>query len=1370
MKEKPYNSAEFQDTLIAQARELGASEEEINNVLRRSPAQTEANIAPQGVVQEAEPAPAGMEEEVNEQFPVDNLSVPEEAKKPATGTTVSPILSADYNTIREESQRELEEAEEEGMDASDLWSLARENVTLGAGMQRVADLRGAIEDEEFLQGLPQTIQNDAKDYSDTELELLAKAVNQEDYIARKEQISENRDRLEKLSNEGLRGFMYQMGAGMTDEALLPLYLMTGGLGALGRGGLLARTLATGAVGAAEGAAIEAVLKQTDTNRTWTDVVISSIGGGLVSSAIPLGVAGFKRLRHGEEPTVNPNRTEQYREAFEESRLVDEELQTMTRLHEIDRSVQDIEDTMSITSITNLDGRQQLIDELLPLAKNRMSKGDRKVLLKERSQLENQLNQLQEAKSKVAPVDPGGTKRIRAQRAAERKSKLNSIEERVAKVNQKVESIDTRLKEDQPLRDAWADISRLSQGIVPDHLKGKLLDSMEAQMSPLNRAEMRRAGDLASAAKKLREEKAELEAESLARRADGEERTPTSTGKESDDSAGAMRVQGSQHMDDVFDVPGEGRIEEMTAEVAQVGAAAPRVDRLRRLAGLGVTALKSSYSRLDTSPSDMVRGLAKLLLSDPQVAGKGHVPAAIYQDTFMARILNAEGGREFEAKTRWARRNGISSYNMHLGIGDGMKEFDNQVVLAIVRGTSDDPDIKAAAEARQAILSESLKFRKRYGIKGFERVQDDPKYWSFLPSGTKMIQMTRKHKKDDIIETLTGAYMNGRYKLSEKSARIVAKAQYARSVNSTIKARQAGVKSVLTESNLVALRADLEDLGVPVTQIDDFLESFNNVRASEQVSNRAKISLGAKIDYSHKGIRMVDLIDTDQNTAMKYAREASADAAMGTQGFKSRGEVEATIENVQKESKNLLENELEIAIRDGASKKEIKNLEDQITRIGDDSEIIMDSVRLMYGESIDVTASGDIPFGYRSLRMARKGTTLVRLGWNGFASISENSNAIVNNGLGTTMRNTRFKDFLAVGKIAESEDLKGMYKLIGAYGQRGAWIKNNNYLLDTMDEPGKGQFEKIFNNAYGFLSNKTQLLSGYRAVQHGSEDLALRGMQDRLVRMANGEIKPRKLDYENLERAGVSREEIDTVFNHIRNNPERVDVGGEQVQIFSGDGLDPVLLDKLGAAFNSMLARNMQKSFVGDTPIWMSKEIGKLITQFRAFSLVAIERQVAAGIRGDKIAMALKVMWGTGLASGAYYSRAYVKAKESGDDFDEKWERYSDPANAAMGIANMSPHIGLLGFGMELGATVGLTGGAGSEGSRSGARPVTGLESLPVSGVISQGFKGVQGTVSGAVNGETEEAIKGLKQLYGITPLMNTTAVGMALALANTVND
>jgi broad specificity polyphosphatase/5'/3'-nucleotidase SurE len=60
--------------------------------------------------------------------------------------------------------------------------------------------------------------------------------------------------------------------------------------------------------------------------------------------------------------------------------------------------------------------------------------------------------------------------------------------------------------------------------------------------------------------------------------------------------------------------------------------------------------------------------------------------------------------------------------------------------------------------------------------------------------------------------------------------------------------------------------------------------------------------------------------------------------------------------------------------------------------------------------------------------------------------------------------------------------------------------------------------------------------------------------------------------------------------------------------------------------------------------------------------------------------------------------------------------------------------------------------------------------LPVSGVVTQGFKGVQGTVSGTVSGDSEAAMKGLKQIYGIAPVMNTAAVGVALAIANTVDD
>ena len=104
MAEKPYNSAAFQDSLIAQARELGATEDEINSVMRRSPPSppSEATVAPQGTVTGAQPAPEGMAAEVEAQFPSNVAPIREDK---SIGTTFSPILSTDYSTLRNERTR-----------------------------------------------------------------------------------------------------------------------------------------------------------------------------------------------------------------------------------------------------------------------------------------------------------------------------------------------------------------------------------------------------------------------------------------------------------------------------------------------------------------------------------------------------------------------------------------------------------------------------------------------------------------------------------------------------------------------------------------------------------------------------------------------------------------------------------------------------------------------------------------------------------------------------------------------------------------------------------------------------------------------------------------------------------------------------------------------------------------------------------------------------------------------------------------------------------------------------------------------------------------------------------------------------------------
>lgn len=1314
----------------------------------------------------------------------------------------NPSFATNYSSLKQEQAKEREVSERDRLGAGELWEAVKDSEWIGRRGEKNREFAisrpGPFEEPIEPVVSEEKLKNDlGAGFTQDEYDFIAKARDtEEDYQARIDKVMQDRKLSQKIAQEGWRGVGYTMLAGMTDPALLPLYLVSGGGAAAGRAGLLSRTLKAGAVGAAEGAAIESVLASTDTQRDWKDVVMAGVSGGVVSGSIPLGTSGYRRMRYGKEPTPNLNAIDRDPAAYQAAQGVDSDLARMAKDYREDQATTALENNIKIETLQSVDARQTLIDELMPVAQTRLSRGARKPYETEVSRLESQMEQLRNEQSRVTAPEAGGTNRQRREAAAARKARIDELQARIDDVGVRLQETQRVLDEDLPAREAWADISRLAQGQVPKRYRDRLKQLQDEDMSPLNRNESRRVREAAQRISEQRQRQADAEADAAVRRPEGEARADDTA------SVGAARVEGATNPEDAYPESGSLDVDEDLANISAVADRMPGVDRLRRMAGAGTRRLSSTYSRLARSESKLIRGIGHMLLADPQAAARGHIAASYRVANYHDRLMAAEGGREAQARDMWAKEQSISPIRMHMGEESVVKDFDNAVVLQI-RGIDQGSDaIRQAAEARRDVLDVALKMRKEAGERGFEEVESNAAYWSFVPDFSKMQEAVSRYEVEEVLDTLTGAYMNGRFKLRERTARLVARATYHRTMRRGLTSEQAS-KVQLSKADIGTIRADMEELGVSTRQIDDFLEEMESTELETSISNRAKLSLGASQTYvSRSGLRMVDLLDTSIDVTTRYAQEAAAGAALARTGFKSRAQAERAVDESEIIAKNALYEEARakgvsvrvekstrindkgrtesyekyIVTRDGKqktlSKKEfkkvpgIKEIRERADRIGEDAQQIRDSLKLMNGESLDV----DIGKGLKASRQARKVTNIVALQWNGFASMGEASNQLVNMGVFTTLRNTRARDFLSFGKIRKSEDLQGMYKLVGAYGQFGSSVKDNNYTLQTMDEYNQGRVERIFNNGAGWVSNKTQLMSGFRSVQHGLENVLLRSMQDRLVRIADGKLKPKQRDFDEMERAGLSRDDIDAVLKHIKDNPEYADVDGERVRIFSGEGMDPALRDNLGVAMTVMLSRNMQRSFVGETPIWMSKELGKLATQFRSFSIVSIEKQLAAGLRGDKIGMFLKTMFGLMIGTGAYTSRAWIRAQND-EDPEEKWEMYTDPHMMSTGVINMTPHLGLIGMGVELSYVSGLVDSEGeSIASRSGQRPLSVEGMIPAVGVGLDAINAGRGMLRGAGAMDSEVFMENFKEAIGMAPMMNTAAVGTAMAIANKATD
>jgi hypothetical protein len=1266
---------------------------------------------------------------------------------------------SDRVRLQDDINREIQKEQEDRLGAGELYEIAKDREQLAPSLDRQIDREsglyskpesgGYLSEEELANRL-------GTGYTQGEYDLVARASNEDEFDSLMEGVQRDRQQARTMAKEGWRGIGYSTLAGMLDPALLPLYVATGGLGAVGRAGLAARTAASAAVGAAEGAAVETVVGQGSTQRGWREVALAGVGGGIISGAIPLGVAGFKKMRRTGNPdnadTGRPNPPESVNDrAIQESAMdADAALSRAAKRHSEDMALANMQSKLSIETVRTLEPRKKLIDELRPVAERRLSRGDRKPLISQEASTLSVISDLDKSLKRAKDTMPtGGTKASRAKSARNRKENIQRLESRVSAERKKLADVKRRLHSDEQGRNAWEDISRLSQGQRPRNYEQRFQELQAEGKSPFQNQEYKNVRDLAAKAEARRKSIAEQEraeaASAVAERArvDPEGEVRTNTG-----DAGAARAPGAEDEIEPYASSDSVQTSDKLFEMQQRGESLGDTDFIRKAAGLGSRRAASGYTNLTRSDSNVTRGLAHTLLNDPQQASRGHISASQRLASYERRILNAEGGQEDLARQAWAKERGIRGIAIDLWDGESARMFDDSVVLEMKGIDQGSPAIKDAAKARADILEESLKVLKASGAKEFKNVTSDRSYWSTTFSSHKFSSAVNKHSPESVIDTLTGAYMNGKFKMGEVSARMVAKNTYAREMGkrlSTVDRQSYGA----SKKDLEFLQQEMTDLGVPIREIEEYIDSISAKADSDSASARSKFSLGADHTYELNGLRMVDLLDTSKGVTNRYAADAAATAALAKSGFKSRTELEDFISSAQKAAFNDIK---DLGLPESKAAKMRSDVEA-------DYEVLNRITKLMYRESIDTDG-----LGTQLSRASRKVTNLTALQWNGITSAPEISNMMVN--LGTSMfRNLRIGSFMSFGRVRNNPELQEFGNIMGAYGQLEASIRDRNYALESMDEANQSKTEEIFNKFAGAASEKSQLLSAFRSLQHGLEDTALMGMQDRLVRMADGRTKTRQHDMDNLERGGLRRDQIDELMENIRNNPEHTTVNGKSMQVFSGKHLSPELFDDVSTALTGMMSRNMQQNFIGDTPMFMEKEIGKILTQFRSWSILSVEKQMGAGLRGSTSAFFLSSALGMGLAVPAYSSRAWLRSKIA-DDPEEKWNDYMDDSTRAIGMINMSPQLGLLSLGSEVAIGSGLLKLPDSAmASRSGTRDITPSNIIPALGVGVDAGTGLRDLLAASTHGEGEDGGEAAKDLLGMAPLINSAAVGAAWAIA-----
>lgn len=1139
----------------------------------------------------------------------------------------------------------------------------------------------------------------------------------------------DKERSDILARNGMAGFSAQLAAGLLDPVGWGMSIAAAPVAGLIKTQRIGHVFKVAALAGAENAAMEAILADSDYTRDADNVMVAAgfgmIMGGTIGMATRNRANGLGRAE-GEAPDINTvirgadefdaSASKAVREAMEYDAYMAMRDREPLKSREVD---------IDMHTFNHM-------ESLREAARVRMS-------AKDKGNLKGEIHDLE---AEIASM--GGKKTDELADAAATvgapKSKADRLDLDVAR------SVLAR-KYDEPIKDLTARL---------DELKVKLaqvdnVDAAKAELkrfSNLERDVMIKELGLDIAPRKVDQTSAVKEAIAAIKA----ERKPTPTMRvdeaaaaeeaakaaAKDDSIGAARVKDSEIQGEQFDL--SDNMEDLMDTLA-------RESYTSDVRPVNLKNLGSVSSVILNSKNPVFRGLGLRLLENAQGGAYQGKTASILSNVMGNLIRSAERNRYNDGFSQFIKDNNLRAVDFLSP--STTRDFNNQVYTAIAKGIPDDTPagVKLAAEGIADKFKVALDLRKQAGEKGFDDVQAAKDYMPVIYDGIRVTEAVNKlGGSEGVIGLLSKGYQTGRYKMGKKAADALAKVQYVRASDSTLSGRVA-FDRVVSQQQQAELITDLRKAGLPDHIIDNFIEGNELREMAESVSNRAKASMGINTQAELHGIRVQDLLNTNVGElAENYGKEAAGGAALARMGFPTRQAIYDAIDAGERAGRNLV----------GDDAKAIKQLRAE-------SDMLRDSVRMMYGNTIDADPNSGI---VRGTRRVREITGLLRLGQMGFAQLPEVARSITKMGLGTVLSSVPSTRFLrsragreggtAQGNLKEPE-LREMEELIGYIGEDN-WLSGWNVRHDEFGESADnlGKLSAVIDNGLAIGSRVNVWLSGFKAIQGGSEKIVARSINKRMKEHLSG---GRQLPTRDLEEVGLNADTMARLKRHFDDNPAYADYNGEKVRMMNFDAMEPDLRETVGIAVRRMSGRLIQRNFIGDEGVWMNKWWGKALTQFKSFSIVSIEKQLIHDLRGDKIQAAQIFAWSSLLGFAAYGTQMQMQSIGRADRDKFLADKFSSH-NMAMGVFNKLPQVAGFSLAGDALATLGIMPDSMMQApGRMGFQKQGFGELVAGAGVVGDAFDFVNAMSKYASGDDDMSTRKIMDKVRRLVPLANTIGIG-----------
>jgi hypothetical protein len=752
------------------------------------------------------------------------------------------------------------------------------------------------------------------------------------------------------------------------------------------------------------------------------------------------------------------------------------------------------------------------------------------------------------------------------------------------------------------------------------------------------------------------------------------------------------------------------------------------------------AVGSMANKLSTSKSMAMRGFQSKVLENPQGGKRGYT-IDLYTSIEERNMRSAGAGVVEPAFEGWmkANKNNIKDIVFNPDFRDN---FNKKTFLAITDPDSaSDEFVREAAEAYANIFETALGRMQKYGVKAFEGIESKRTYVPKIMSNMKLKQKLA-FNKGLVRDVLVKGYMEGDYRLPRKAAEAIADAHIMRASDSALTFME-GVNRVssVNSTNLAQL---LSDAGVP----SDVIESLETARLASEgemmMQNRARMSLGINPNSEVGGLSVVDLLETNLPSIVdRYVKDSAYDTALARMGYATRAELEKDIQLLNEGMINSM-------VHTGQT----------TTEIAHEIQILRDSLGRISGKSIDKVAGTTLG---KTIRRVKGYAGLLRLNQLGFSTFAEPARMIVDRPMSIMKEaipamKVFGTDSQRVGGVLKRKDWMEMDRVLQWAGEDhklyGQGLRTE-VLEEGLEDSRVG---KIIDNALSYGKHAQSVASGFRLVQGSAERLSVRSLGDKIAQSA---ISGKNLfDQPTIDYAGWSNKFLDDVYEHVRTKGgiERTD-SGTVVRTLGIDDMPNEMFDNFQAGIHRIASREMQRLYVGETPRYMHTTLGSLLTQFRAFSIGSLEKQLLYDLKYNRSKGLLIFLTSMFLSGISYGSRVMLNSIGREDQYEYIENRMSG-MNLTWGVFGGMGQIAAVEPALDIAATLGMLPDTlmSSPGKR-GATPL-GARSVPAFGVIGDTTRLIRDVSKQLTTDDDVNLIKDIRNLtiynnmIGINQLLN----------------